>query len=135
MWNYVWVSLGTGILFGVMDGLIHANPLAQRLYAVFKPIARTSVNAAAGIFIDLLYGFVLAGLFLLLHRSLPGNSGWVKGLSYGLILWFLRVLMSVASQWMMYRIPPETLGYMLASGLAEMLLLGIFLGVAVREGA
>lgn len=135
MWNYVWVSVVTGILFGVMDGLIHANPMAQQLYEVFKPIARTSVNAAAGIFIDLLYGFVLAGLFLLLYRSLPGSSGWVKGLSFGLMTWFLRVLMSVASQWMMYHIPPETLGYTLVSGLAEMLVVCLFLGVTLRANA
>jgi ethanolamine ammonia-lyase large subunit len=31
------VSIASGILFGVMDGLINANPLAQRLYEVYKP--------------------------------------------------------------------------------------------------
>jgi hypothetical protein len=132
MWNYIWVSITTGILFGVLDGVINANALAQRLYEAYKPIARTSVNALAGILIDLAYGFALAGLFLLLCRSLPGSSGWKKGLSFGLMLWFLRVLMSVLSQWMMYEIPGGTLGYTLLTGLAEMLLIGLFIGLTLR---
>lgn len=135
MWNYVLVSLGAGFLFGTLDGVINANRLAQRLYEAYKPIARSSVSAVAGILIDLAYGFVLAALFLLLYRSLPGESGWTKGLSFGLIAWFLRVAMSVTSQWVMYRIPAAALVYTLVTGLAEMLLIGLFLGVTLRRAA
>jgi hypothetical protein len=135
MWNYVVVSIAGGVLFGVLDGLINANPLAQRLYEAYKPIARTSVNAFAGMVIDLAYGFIMAGLFLLLYRSLPGASGWIKGLSFGLIAWFFRVLMSVASQWMMYRLPPAALAYTLFMGLGEMLLIGIFFGLTLHPKA
>ena len=56
MVRYVIVSLASGILFGTMDALINANPLAQKLYKVYQPIARTGVNAAAGIVIDLCHG-------------------------------------------------------------------------------
>ena len=135
MWNYIWVSLVAGVLFGILDGVINANPLAQRLYEAYKSIARSSVNAVAGILIDLAYGFVMAGLFLLLYKSLPGAAGWTKGLSFGLITWFFRVLMSVASQWVMYRIPPAALAYTLLTGLAEMLLVGLFLGLTLRHAA
>ena len=135
MWNYVLCSLGGGVLFAVLDGLINANPLAQRLYEAYKPIARSSVNAVAGILIDVAYGFVMAGLFLLLYKSLPGVAGWTKGLSFGLIAWFFRVLMSVASQWIMYRIPPAAHAYTLLTGLGEMLLIGLFLGLTLRPAA
>jgi len=135
MWNYVVISIAGGVMFGVLDGLINANPLAQRLYEAYKPIARTSVNAFAGMVIDLAYGFIMAGLFLLLYRSLPGASGWIKGLSFGLIAWFFRVLMSVASQWMMYRLPPAALAYTLFTGLGEMLLIGIFFGLTLHPKA
>ena len=133
MLNYVVVSLAGGILLGILDGVINANPLAQRLYEAYRPIAKPSVNAAAGILIDLAYGFVLAGLFLLLYRSLPGATGWTKGLSFGLIAWFFRVLMSVASHWIRFRVPPVALAYTLLTGLGEMLLIGIFLGLALRH--
>jgi len=91
--RYVLVSVGSGILFGVMDGILNANPLARRLYKVFEPIARKSVNVPAGLAIDLVYGFALAGGFLLLYASLPGGSGLLKGLVFGGLVWFARVVM------------------------------------------
>lgn len=135
MFNYVLFSVIGGILFGVMDGLINANPMATRLYEVYKPIAKPSLNFIAGIIIDLAYGFILAGLFLMLYQSLPGASGLVKGLCFGLMTWFLRVAMSVASQWMMYKVPTKTLIYTLFAGLAEMLVLGIFFSLTLHPTA
>lgn len=132
MTRYVLISIVSGILFGILDGLINANPLAQRLYEFFKPIAKTSVNPIAGIAIDLVYGFVLAGLFLVLYSSLPGESGIVKGISFSLMVWFFRVVMYVASQWMMFNVPVATLLYTIAAGLIEMLILGILYGLALQ---
>ena len=116
MTSYIIVSIASGILFGVLDGLINANPIANKLFEVYKPIAKTAVNFVAGMIIDLAYGFILAALFLLLYPSLPGGSGWVKGVTFGLMVWFLRVVMSVASQWMMYKVPLKALIYSLLAG-------------------
>jgi hypothetical protein len=124
--------MASGILFGVLDVLINANPLAQRLLDVYNPIARTSVNPVAGIVIDLVYGFVMAGVFLVLYQSLPGDSGLLKGASFALVVWFFRVVMSVASQWMMFRVPVRTLAYSLVTGLGEMLILGILYGLTLK---
>lgn len=132
MVGYLIGSIAGGLLFGLLDGLINANPLAVRLYAVFKPIARTSINVPAGLVIDLVYGFILAELFLLLYPALPGQAGWLKGLSYGLLVWFFRAVMGAVSQWMMYTVSVETLLYSLAAGLAEMLVLGLLFGLVVR---
>jgi hypothetical protein len=133
MINFISVSIASGILFGIMDGVIHANPLARRLYEVYKPIARTSVNAPAGIAIDLAYGFIMAGMFLLLYTGLPGDTGWVKGLSFAVLAWIFRVVMSAASQWMMFNIPAKTLMYSLITGLGEMLILGILYGLTLHS--
>ena len=132
MTKYILVSVVSGILFGVLDGMINANPLAQRLYDVYKPIAKTSVNALAGIVIDLAYGFILAAMFLLLYKSLPGETGWVKGTSFALLAWFFRVVMSVASQWMTFNVPMSALLYTLIAGLGEMLILGILYGLTLQ---
>ena len=70
--RYVVISVASGILFGLMDGLIHGNPLAQRLFEVYKPIAKTSVNVPAR---ALVYSLV-TGLGEML----------VLGLLYGLTL-------------------------------------------------
>ena len=132
MMKYAIVSIVSGVLFGVLDGVINANPLAQRLYSVYKPIARTSLNVPAGIAIDLVYGFVLAGVFLLLYKSLPGDTGLVKGMSFALLIWFFRVAMGVASQWMMYNVSAGTLLYTLLAGLGEMLVLGALYGLTLK---
>ena len=132
MTNYVIVSVVSGILFGVLDALINANPMAQRLNEVYKPIAKTSINPVAGIAIDLVYGFVMAGMFLLLYQSLPGEAGIVKGISFAFMVWSFLVLMYVATQWMMFNVPVVTLIYMLISGLGEMLILGILYGLTLK---
>jgi hypothetical protein len=132
MIRYIVVSIGSGILFGVMDGLINANPIAQRLYRVFEPIAKKSINVPAGVVIDLVYGFAMAGIFLLLHASLPGESGVLKGLSFGLLAWFFRVAMGVATQWMTFNVPVPALLYTLGCGLVEMLVLGLLYGLTLN---
>ena len=132
MIRYIIVSIISGVLFGTMDGLIHANPYAQKIFEVYKPIAKTSVNMGAGVLIDLFYGFMLAGIFLFLFKSLPGETGVVKGISFALLLWFLRVIMSVTSSWMMFKIPANALIYTLITGLGEMLILGIMFGLTLK---
>jgi hypothetical protein len=132
MMRYIIVSLVSGILFAILDGALNANPLAQRLFEVYKPIARTSINPIAGIVIDLAYGFIMAGVFLLLYKSLPGETGLLKGVSFAVLVWFFRVVMSVASQWMMFQVPIEASLYSLAAGLGEMLVLGVLYGLTLK---
>lgn len=129
--TFVIVALISGVLFGVLDAVINANPLATRLLQVYKPIARESLNPLAGMAIDHVFGFVMAGLFVLLYRGLPGSVGLLKGVSFALVAWFFRVVMSAASQWMMFRVPTRTLLYSLVSGLAEMLALGVLYGLTL----
>lgn len=131
MTGYIIVSIVSGIAFGVLDGLINANPLATKLFEVYKPIAKTSANIVAGMLIDLVYGFILTGIFLLIKPSLPGDVGIVKGISYTLMVWFFRVVISVASQWMMFKVPPRALLYTLITGLGEMLILGVLYGLVL----
>jgi hypothetical protein len=77
-------------------------------------------------------GSGLGHRFLLLYRCLPGATGWAKGLSFGGLAWFFRVVMYAASQWIMFNIPVETALYTVAAGLGELLLLGLLYGLALR---
>lgn len=135
MISYIIVSFVSGILFGVLDSLINANPLARKLHEVYKPIAKTSLNIPLGVVIDLVYGFIMAGIFLLLYSSLPGEIGLVKGISFAFLAWFFRVVMSVASSWMMFKVPAATLLYTLLAGLGEMLILGVIYGFFLKPWA
>ncbi len=133
MTRYLVVSVSSGVLFAVLDGLLNANPLAQRLYAVYKPIARQSVNAPLGLSFDIVSGVVMAALFAALTPSLPGGPV-VKGLAFGVMAWFFRVAMGAASQAVMFNVPGSALAYMLAAGLVEMTALGVLYGVALPAG-
>lgn len=132
MSRYVIVSVVSGILFGVLDALVNANPMARRLYAAYDPIAKKSINPVAGLTIDLVYGFAMAGVFLVLYQSLPGQAGLVKGISFALVVWFFRVVMYVATQWMMFNVPVAALLYTLIAGLGEMLALGLLYGLVLK---
>ena len=132
MVGYIIVSIVSGLVFGVLDAVINANPLARRLLEAYKPIAKTSINAPAGVIIDLCYGFILAGIFLVLYKGLPGESGLMKGISFAGLAWFFRVVMFTASSWMMFKIPIKTLLYNLLTGLGEMLIIGVIYGLSLK---
>ena len=132
MLRFVVTSTLGGLILGVLDGIINANPYAQKLFEAYKPIAKTSVNIVLGFGIDILYGFVMAGLFLLLYKSLPGQTALLKGVSYGLIVSFFSVVMHVFSQLMMFKVPANALVYMFLTGLAEMVLISVFFALMLK---
>jgi hypothetical protein len=132
MVQFLIVGVISGILFIILDGVINANPLARKLYKVYSPIAKTTLKPLAGILIDLVFGLTMAGVFLLLYGSLPGPTGLIKGVSFAFIVWFFRVVMNVASQWVMFTVPVQTLLYTLATGLGEMLILSALYGLTLQ---
>lgn len=133
MIRYIVASVLTGVLFAILDSVINGNPLAVKLMECYKPIAREGINIPAGIAIDLVYGFVISGVYLLLIPVLPAGSWFIKGVVFGTGIWFFRVVMNVVSSWMMFNIPCKTLIYILLAGLAEMILLGILNGLVLKR--
>jgi len=126
------VGAAVGVVFAILDGLLNTNPVAQRVYAVYRPIARQSVNALLGLSFDIVSGVVMAALFVALLPALPGGPV-VKGLAFGIMAWFFRVAMGVAAQAVMFNVPGSALAYMLLTGLLEMGILGSLYGIALRS--
>ena len=121
-----------GLAFATLDGVLNANPIAQRLYAAYKPILRESVNAPLGVALDLFFGITLTMLFVLLSPALPGGRV-MKGATFGMLAWFFRVAMGVGAQLVMFKIPPLTLLYSLATGAIEMVALGMLCSPALHS--
>ena len=111
------VGIASGFGFAVLDAVLNANPVAKRLYAVYQPIARDSVNAPLG---------------LAFAPALPG-APLAKGPTFGLIVCFFRLAMSVGAQAVMFKVPAEALAYSLASGFVEMAVLGSAYGLFLRQ--
>ncbi len=132
MITYIIVALASGVLFGIMDGIINANPLARKLHEVYRPIARSKLSIPAGVVIDIVYGFIMAGFFVILYDSLPGDVGVLKGISFAVLAWFFRVAMSGASNCMMFKVPCRLIVYTVLAGLGEMLVLGVLYGLFLK---
>jgi hypothetical protein len=126
-----WVGVLAGMVLAGFDALINVNPLAQRYYAAYRPIMRQSANAGLGVSLDIVFGFIMAILFMALTPALPADPV-SRGLTFGLIAWFFRVAMGAASHAVMFEIPIEAPLYTLATGLAEMLILGLIYGALLN---
>lgn len=133
MTRFIIAAILTGVLFGMMDGLINGNPFALKLMECYKPIAKQTINVPIGILIDLIYGFIITGMYIVIMPALPTELGITKGLIFGLGMWFFRVLMGVISNWMMFTVPGKTLIYLLLTGLIEMIILGVLNGMIIKR--
>jgi hypothetical protein len=81
---------------------------------------------------ELINGFMLALIYAIIHPDLPGQ-GWKKGVSYGLIVWGLRVVMWAFSNYMMTDMPPVLIVITVVTGLIEVLILGVVIA-AIYKG-
>ncbi len=66
------------------------------------------------------------------ERRVPKMDELLKRISYAVLVWFLRVVMSIASQQVMFNVPETALGYALISGLVELLILGALYGLTLE---
>jgi hypothetical protein len=61
----------------------------------------------------------MTAFLVLLYRSSLGRVGLVKVVSFGFLVWFLGVVMSAASRWIMLNMPATALLYGLLTGLGK----------------
>jgi len=86
-----------------------------------------------GLIFELINGFMLAVIYTVIHPSLPGRD-WKKGISYGFLVWGLRVVMGAFSTYMMTDMPPILIAITVVTGLIEVLILGIVIAAIYRAG-
>ena len=127
------VGISSGILFSFMDVLINQNAMAKTMFEYYKTIARHDLHPYLIILIFVIYGLIMAFIYAILSKSLPGKSGFSKGASFALIAWFFRVVMYSVTQWTILPVPPATLAYLVISGLGQMLVLGWFYGMFLKQ--
>ena len=81
---------------------------------------------------ELINGFMLATVYAIICGSLPGE-GWRKGISYGLIVWGMRVVMWAFSTYMMTDMSPIMIAIIVATGLVEVLILCIAIAAIYKK--
>ena len=95
-------GLVASVLFLVLDMALGmaGGWIGKKLFGVpsTQP-AGIDAKIKFGLVFELINGFLLALIYALIHTGLPGR-GWLKGVSYGLIVWVLRVVMWAFSTYM-----------------------------------
>jgi hypothetical protein len=115
-------------LFGVLGGIV-----GQGLFGI-PAGAPDEAKMGLGLLFELLNGFILVAVYAVIHPALPGE-GWRKGLSYGVVVWALRVLMWAFSTYMMTDMAPALIGITVVTGLVEVLILGVVIAALYPGGA
>lgn len=128
----LWVGLVVGVAFIILDAALHANPIGSNALAFYKPIARKQFLMPVGIAADVLSGLVMVFFFALLYPSFPTSSGIVKGIVFGLMVSFFRVVMNAAASYAMFQMPTGAFLYTLISGILEMSALGFLSGLLYK---
>jgi hypothetical protein len=108
------------MVFGMAGGWIVAQISGQ---PIGQP-AGIEAKVGLGLLFELINGFILAAIYAVIHPCLPGR-GWVKGLSYGFLVWALRVVMWAFSTYMMTELSPLLIVVTVVTGLIEVLVLGV----------
>ena len=127
-------SIVASVLFLVLDavlGMAGGFVGAQVFGLPFEQPPGIDDKMMIGPVFELINGFMLAVIYAVIHPSLPGQ-GWKKGISYGLIVWGLRVVMWAFSTYMMTDMAPVSIVINVVTGLIEVLILGIVIAVIYR---
>lgn len=132
MVRFIIISIISGVLLMILDSIVNVNPYAQKVYAVFKPILKTTINLPLNLLLYLVNGFALAGFFLFLYKILPG-AGIVKGVSFAVIIWYFRSFTAVLFQFITIPLPARAIVYAMITGLLEILVIGILYALTLKD--
>jgi hypothetical protein len=129
-------GIAASVLFLVLDaalGTAGGFIGAEAFDLPFEQPPGIEAKMKFGLIFELINGFMLAVIYAVIHPSLPGR-GWKKGISYGLLVWGLRVVMGAFSNYMMTDMSPTLIAITVVTGLIEVLILGIVIAAIYRTG-
>ena len=133
--RFIIACLVTGILFLVLDilfGVLGGHLTAAISGSQVPSPSGIESKMTAGFVFEVINAFILVLVFSVIKGSLPGQ-GWVKGVSYGLIVWALRVVMWAFSSYMIFDAHPTLLVVTAVFGLAEVLILCIVIAIIYKD--
>lgn len=116
------------LVSGVISGFFSITVFKLPIFVSDSTLWRQEFSPYLSISLDIIYGIILAGLFNLLYMSIPGKA-IMKGISFGLIVWFFKTVMAMGAIRVMFNVSDKILLYWTFSGLLEMLMIGAVLGI------
>ncbi|MEW6406894.1 MAG: hypothetical protein AB1649_34385, partial [Chloroflexota bacterium] len=120
----------------ILGNLLYMNPIVMGInerFAGYPSIKSFDFIGGLGnwILLTMIFGiFMLAFwifLYNLLYNSLPGKK-WVKGLSFGLLIGFIRSVPEAFNQWMVIDYPVPLILVQLFNTFVSLIIFGALLG-------
>jgi hypothetical protein len=120
-------GIAASILFLVLDATLGmVGGLVEARVFGLSPRGPSQIQSkmAYGLVFEFINGFMLAVVYAVICSSLPGQ-GLAKGISFGFLVWGLRVVMWAFSTYMMFDVPAVSIAITTFTGLIEVLVLGV----------
>ena len=130
--RFVIAGIVASVLFLVLDAVfgVAGGVIGESVFGLSAGQPDESKMMISPVF-ELINGFMLAAVYAVIYDSLPGE-GWKKGISYGLIVWGLRVVMWAFSTYMMTDMSPILIGITVVTGMVEVLILCVVIAAIYR---
>ena len=130
--RFVIAGLVASVLFLVLDAVfgVVGGVIGESVFDLSVGQPDESKMLISPVF-ELINGFMLAVVYAVIYGSLPGE-GWKKGVSYGLIVWGLRVVMWAFSTYIMTDMSPVLIAITVVTGLVEVLILCVVIAAIYR---
>jgi hypothetical protein len=131
--RFVIAGIVTSVLFLVLDAVfgVAGGVICESVFGLSAGQPDESKMMISPIF-ELINGFMLVAVYAVIYDGLPGE-GWRKGISYGLIVWGLRVVMWAFSTYIMTDMSPILIGITVATGLVEVLILCVVIAAIYKQ--
>jgi hypothetical protein len=131
--RFVIAGIVTSVLFLVLDAVfgVAGGVIGESVFGLSAGQPDESKMMISPIF-ELINGFMLVAVYAVIYDGLPGE-GWRKGISYGLIVWGLRVVLWAFSTYIMTDMSPILIGITVATGLVEVLILCVVIAAIYKQ--
>lgn len=130
--RFVIAGIVASVLFLVLDAVfgVAGGVIGESVFGLSAGQPDESKMMISPVF-ELINGFMLVAVYAVIYGSLPGE-GWKKGVSYGLIVWGLRVVMWAFSTYIMTDMSPVLIAITVVTGLVEVLILCVVIAAIYR---
>ncbi|NTU50210.1 MAG: hypothetical protein HGA87_04885 [Desulfobulbaceae bacterium] len=132
--------LGAGLaaaIFNIIFGAVTCGGLFSCVYAleptnVWKPMGGSGPGADFLIGM-LILSLVLAYVYALINRGIPGKNRFIKGLVFGIIVWAIGLLPGMLATYAFMTVAPAVVVYWTIMGLIEIPLKGLIIAAIYGE--
>ena len=125
------------IVYMLIGNLFYLNPVVMDIFQQYEGHSSIKPMDAFGgmsnwitlnACFSILYIVFLIILYVKLYESIPGR-GWIKGISYGIIIGLVKAIPEAFNQFMVFNYPTELILVQLIIAILSILIFGILLSV------